>query len=510
MNGVRRIALAAILLMVGWARAAEPPPAGPPLPKTPVAWSKAATADIDYAFSTLLENHPGVVDPSNPGFTSRLRAARAAGQVIATKARNAAGYSAAIARFNTVIGDGHAGAGATLDQTLLPPVRWPGFLAVWRGNGLFVYAAEPGGPAAGSQVVGCDGQSTRTLLLNNVFRFMGRSAEPGNWWSRSVNLFVDAGNPFVTLPKRCRFRTSAGWQVRDLAWRPVNDDYSNWRKAAYNGDDHPVGQFEPAKGLIWIAMPTFDPDAAQRDAYRAMFAAISADRSRFLNARAVVIDLRANQGGSSDWSLDLAAAIWGKGRVDRAMDAYNKGVQIWWRASKGNADYTAQLVDILKDEKQTRMAEEFAPVAIGIAAAQSKGQPFFVEPPDPPAPPAVSDEPPPLRTPVYVIVPGQCASACLDALDTFTRFPDTRLIGAPSSADSTYLEVRRQAAPSGLCTVIIPNKMWVHRPRPAGGFYKPDIEVTTLKWSIAEFQAAIEKDLAAGGGGRHPSETVTN
>ena len=109
-----------------------------------------------------------------------------------------------------------------------------------------------------------------------------------------------------------------------------------------------------------------------------------------------------------------------------------------------------------------------------------------------------------------MIVPGQCASACLDALDTFTRFPDTRLIGAPSSADSTYLEVRRQAAPSGLCTVIIPNKMWVHRPRPAGGFYKPDIEVTTLKWSIAEFQAAIEKDLAAGGGGRHPSETVTN
>ena len=468
--GARRVALAMLLLMVGWARAAEPPPATPPPPTTPIAWSNAAMADIDYAFSTLLENHPGAHDPANPGLVAKLRAARAAGRSLAAKARSAAGYSAAIARFNTVIGDGHAGAVATLDERVLPPGRWPGILAVWRGEGLFVYASEPGGPAVGARVLGCDAETVHALLLTHVFRFIGRSAEPGNWWTRSVNLFVDTGNPFVTPPRRCRFQTPAGVETRNLAWGPVNADYSAWRQAAYNGDDHPVGQFEPAKGLIWIAMPTFEPDAAQRGAYRAMFAALSADRNRVVNARALVIDLRANQGGSSDWSLDLAAALWGQGRVDRAMEAYNRGVQIWWRASKGNADYTAHLIGVLKDEQQTRMAEEFAPVAAGLAAAQARGQAYFVEPPDPPAPPASGVEPPPLETPVYVIVPGQCASACLDALDIFTRFPNTRLIGAPSSADSTYLEVRPQPAPSGLSVVIIPNKMWVHRPRPAGGF----------------------------------------
>ncbi len=495
MRSLTKTVLAALLLMGGGGRAAEPLPA-PRLPASPAAWSAAAATDVDYAYATLLENHPGVIDPANPGFKAKLRTARAAGLALASRAQSPAGYSAAIARFNTVIGDGHAGALATLDAQVLPPARWPGFLTVWRGDGLFVYASEPGGPTAGSRVMSCDGTAVRTLLLTHVFRFIGRSAEPGNWWTRSVNLFVDTGNPFVTPPRRCRFQTHGGVENRDLAWTPVNAAYQAWREAAYNGDVQPVGQTEPAKGLIWIAMPTFEPDATQRDTYRAMVADIAAHRDRVLNARAVVIDLRANQGGSSDWSLDLAGALWGQGRVDRTISAYNRGVQIWWRASRANADYAARLVDILKDEKQTRMAEEFTPVAAGLATAQAKGEPFFVEPPDPPAAPASGGEPPPLNTPVYVITPGQCASACLDALDTFTRFANTRLIGAPSSADSTYLEVRAQPAPSGLSVVIVPNKMWVRRPRPAGGFYKPDIRLTSLKWSSAEFQAAIERDLA--------------
>jgi hypothetical protein len=466
-----------------------------PPPTTPIAWSNAAVADIDYAYSTLLENHPGVSDPSNPGFRSRLRAARSAGLALARQVRSAAGYSAAINRFNTVIGDGHAGAHPTLDASLLPKPRWPGFLAVWRTGALVVFDAEPGGPQPGSRILDCDGYGVHRLLHDNVFRFIGREAEPGNWWTRSVNLFVDDANPFVVPPKRCRFQTSAGLESRKLVWTPVNADYTAWRKLAYNGDDQPVGLTEPAKGLVWIAMPTFDPDAAQRDAYRQMFAAISADRARVLNARAVVIDLRANQGGSSDWSLELAAALWGQGRVDRAMADYYRGVEIWWRASKGNADYVAHLVEVLRAEQQIRDAEAFAPVATGLAAAHAKGLRYFVEASDTASPAPPGDEAPALTTPVYVIVPGQCASACLDALDTFTRFPNTHLIGAPSSADSTYLEIRTQPSPSGLSIVVIPNKMWVHRPRAAGAAYKPAIEVSTLTWSTADFLAAIERDL---------------
>jgi hypothetical protein len=98
---------------------------------------------------------------------------------------------------------------------------------------------------------------------------------------------------------------------------------------------------------------------------------------------------------------------------------------------------------------------------------------------------------------VYVIVPGYCASACLDAIDAFKLFPNTILIGAPSSADSTYMEVRRENLPGGLAYALIPTKLYVNRPRGNGQFYRPDIPVKTIRWTTGELLAVIERDLAA-------------
>lgn len=154
-------------------------------------------------------------------------------------------------------------------------------------------------------------------------------------------------------------------------------------------------------------MPSFQPDEAERAAYLALNKRVSEQRQRFLDAEAVVIDLRNN----------LAADL----------------------------------------------------------------------PTDPPA----------FTKPVYVIVPGQCASACLDALDVFTRFPNTRLIGAPSSADSTYMEVRTQALASGLAEVIIPNKVYVKRPRANGQIYLPDIYMNELVWSTGNFLKLVDADLSS-------------
>ncbi|HEX8601218.1 MAG TPA: hypothetical protein VF774_01105, partial [Pseudoduganella sp.] len=95
-----------------------------------------------------------------------------------------------------------------------------------------------------------------------------------------------------------------------------------------------------------------------------------------------------------------------------------------------------------------------------------------------------------------------CASACLDAVDVFKLFPNTRLIGAPSSADSTYMEVRSHYLPGGLARVIVPVKLYVDRPRGNGEFYRPDIAVTALEWRTAAFREVIEGDLKQSAGSR--------
>ena len=98
-------------------------------------------------------------------------------------------------------------------------------------------------------------------------------------------------------------------------------------------------------------------------------------------------------------------------------------------------------------------------------------------------------------TPVYVITSGRCASACLDAVDTFKLFPNTKLIGAPTSADTQYLEIRAEPLPSRHGIAIIPTKVWMYRPRKSGQVYSPDVEAKQLDWSTNAFLDLVEKGV---------------
>ncbi|MFN9880375.1 MAG: peptidase, partial [Planctomycetota bacterium] len=140
----------------------------------------------------------------------------------------------------------------------------------------------------------------------------------------------------------------------------------------------------------------------------------------------------------------------------------------------------------------------------GMRAALAKGEPFYKgdsEDPDAAGPSLeearqeLESDPPPLQTPVYVIMPPQSASAALDAIDTFKLFSNTRLIGAPSSADSTYMEVRLADLPSGLGKVIVPNKVYVNRPRGNGVYYNPDILHRNLDWSTEAFLKRVQAEV---------------
>jgi hypothetical protein len=383
------------------------------------------------------------------------------------------------------------------------PAQWPGFVAAWRGD-LFVYAAEEGAARQGERIVSCDGKPIRKVLEENVFGFFGRIKEEGQWWSQSRNLFFDFGNPFAPRPQRCVFELGGRQTERTLNWRVAPDSARAWSWESVTGDALPVGLAEPRKNLFWVAMPTFQPSEKERGDYRAIYRQVETQRARFLNADAVVIDLRRNQGGSSVWSHDFAAALWGKGRLTRRDDAHTAKVEVWYRASPDNTSYFHRLMEEKTAQGETASADWAAKIETGLRAARAGGQPYYVKKDE--AATAVGNpeadqpgDPAPYTRPVYVIVPGYCASACLDALDYFKLFPNTRLIGAPSSADSTYMEVRTETLPGGLARVIVPTKLYVNRPRGNGEFYRPDIPVTALQWTTATFLDVVERDLARQG-----------
>jgi hypothetical protein len=467
----------------------------------PIDWRKTAITDVDAAYKETAENHPGMMDKTNPMFPKLLSKARIEALKLAEKSSNAGGYIAALSRFNAVIDDGHAGAYANVPDTLSPPIRWPGFVAAWRGDAMYVYKSEAAGPAEGAKITACDGIPIRKLIARNVFNYRAGQKTLGNWWSEARRVFVDDGNPFIKLPQSCVFVSSGKPQTRRLNWTAIPDNYQLWKDGSANGDRLPIGVSEPAAGLYWIAMPDYQPDDAGIAAYKKMYANIDASRDKILKARAIVLDLRFNQGGSSTWSSTLASKLWGKELFEREVEYYQRNVEIWWRPTKGNERALFAYRTMFEKQDNAEIVAHIDKMIEGFSKAGKDGNNFWIEPNDHKpdmAKPArmMPGDPASLKTPVYVIVPGQCASACLDAIDYFKLFANTKLIGAPSSSDSTYMEVRDAPLPSGMGGAIIPMKIWRGRPRGNGVFYSPDIMMNDLDWSTANFQKRIEADLA--------------
>ncbi len=437
-------------------------------------------------------------DPANPGFPALLEQARSEALAYAGKATSAAGFEASLDRFTAVLNDVHAGAYATLPEEYAATIRWPGFVAAWRGDAMYVYKSAEGGPAAGSRIESCDGTPITDLVKTRVFGWRSGASIPGAWWASARLALVDDGNPFAALPKACRFVSNGVAEDRTLSWSAVPDYYREWRNGSNNGDLLPIGIAERAPGIHWIALPDFQPDEAGVAAYQALFADLTAKADTLRSARAVVLDLRFNNGGSSAWSRQIARLLWGEAAVDTRAAKRSEKTAVWWRPTSGNLAEVRGFVDLLNEQGQAETAAIVAQFIPLFESAIAKGDTWFIEPDF--GPPAATDAAPPapqLTGPVYVVVPGQCASACLDAIDVFKLFPNTILIGAPSSADSTYMEVRNPALPSGMARGIIPMKMYVGRPRGNGVFYTPDIEMRDFDWSTANFLKRIEEDLAA-------------
>ena len=461
-------------------------------------WSNAARRDVEAGYQLFRDNHPGWEDKTNSGFRAQLERARKLGLAAASMAKDEAGYEDALGGFSAALSDGHARLIATDSDPNAAP-RWPGFTTAWRGQRLLVAEASPTSPAPiGAEIVRCGGKPIRQFITARLEARGMRPSEAGQWWSKSARALIDSSDASGPPPSECLFRVGSQTNQRQLQWTPAPSDLPDRLKRASDGERTPIGLHEPRPGLFLIGLPDFDPDEAGRAAYRQMFGELEAKRESLRRAKAIIIDLRYNDGGADEWSLETAKALWGRGSVEAARADSQKAVQIRWRASPGNIAYVNQLTTRLRQQGSLQTADEIGKAAQAMQLALSVGHPFASDS-DNEHPVAAIKQASHFTTPVYVIVPGRCASACLDAVDTFKLFPNTKLIGAPTSADSQYLEIRTEPLPSGHGIAIIPTKVWMYRPRKSGQVYRPDVEATQLDWSTKAFLDLVERTLLKGG-----------
>ena len=459
-------------------------------------WANAARTDVLEAYRQFVENHPGVYDLDNPGFLEQLGEARTAGLAAAETATDRLGYEMALARFSAVLADGHARAYTpTSGSSQDAPRYWPGFVALWRGDRLFVRTEDHSARVYGAAITACEGEPIREFLAERLIISGFRPMELGQWWVRPSQLFYSIDEVADHQPRRCTFTYTDGTsETRDLDWQTASQAQRDFYGDSVFPSAEPIGLTEPRDGIFLIGLGDFSPEEEGRKTYEVLYTEVAERRNELRGAKALVLDMRGNGGGSSLWSRTLANLLWG----EEALNTRRKPIDgIDWRASPETIAYVKEMRSELAAQGQTDMVTWLDNTIPQMEAALEAGQPLWRDAEggdgEQPAPAPIDFD-----TPVYVINWGLCASACLDANDYFKLFGNTKLIGAPTSADSTYMEVRGVKLPAGPGWLTIPNKTWVGRQRGWGEIYEPDIVMDQLDWSTEAFLERIETDLAGG------------
>jgi hypothetical protein len=427
-------------------------------------WSAALKQDAQALHDDAATNHPGPHNRLDPDFAKRNDAGLALVLKRAAQVHDFAGYLYAMRAYVAGFEDGHMGFGITGDAPKFE-TRWPGFLTGFDAADVprVVSRADDAPLPLGARLVSCDGKAAKTLAAENIGAFEGRWFLRSRHVWRGGELFVDRSNPFITRPATCVFEVSGKRQTIRLNWQPIAPEALAPRLTAANQVTHPPVEARTlADGTRWFGLGDFNGDPASEGGRKlpGLIAAMKADRAALIAAPAIVLDLRGNNGGSSDWSRQIAAILWGEQRFAKlGIDSDS----VEWRASEANI---ASLSTIREQRKAILSPEArawFDRTIAGMIAARAKGDPLWRDTEDqelvvPGAPPAQP------KGPVYFITDSGCGSACLDAADLWRALGAIQ-IGQETSADTLYMDVRQDVLPSGATRISVPMKVYRGRKR---------------------------------------------
>lgn len=462
-------ATAALLIAApGLAQDAAPAPAQEWM-SAPRDWGDTLRQDATALHAQIIDSHPGVHDHLNPEFRARADAGLAEALRRAETATDAGGWWWALRAFVGSFDDGHVQLGL-VDRSVGFPARWPGFLTVYRGADQVVAdrdEADASLPPLGAKLLACDGVAADRLAEQRIGAFRGRwflesqKALLGDW------LFLNASNPWTPEMRACRFESGGQVIEHELGWRAIEAaDLSARRTKLAQGRAAGFDVRTLDDGGVWVSMPSFngDPGSDAHKALTPMLADLAARKDELRAAPFVVLDLRGNGGGSTHWSQELAATLWGEDWVRAHPTPPIESID--WRASGDNLAAIQSYVDewTAAGESDGRIAWAQEIVA-GMTAARAAGEPYWRDFAAPRPEPAVVGTPPQLvRGPVYVLTDPACASACLDAVDLWKSVGAIQ-IGRETSADTVYMDVRDVILPSGQARLVIPMKVWRGRQR---------------------------------------------
>ena len=431
-----------LLLLAGPAFAQPPPPAAQ-------AWNALARADVEAALDLIENNHPGAApELGDAAFQQALRTARANAEKRLPLVKDYGGHAALLLALANEFRDGHIMTNALFSRSRR---RWAGLMIARSGGQWLVGSQEPapGEPdLMGARLVQCDEVPADRMARDLLGTFYVNPSVDAAMAKEAPNLLLDHHNPFVALPSMCRFQRADGAIVEHkLQWRGISaQGLQRAASASYRPARAGMGVSSFAGGH-WIALENLSNDAAKVvDQVRAQQATLRASPM-------VVLDLRGNSGGNSQYAVEIATALVGQARVDAASRPA-RCTGMYWRVSRDNASALRNFANALPPDR----APEWKSQADALERAVAEGRAFSPDLPACARFEAAAQRPAPgplpasaMRGRLVVLTDRACFSSCLMAADLFRRLGALH-VGEPTDMSTRYMEIREIVLPSGLRT----------------------------------------------------------
>jgi hypothetical protein len=436
-----------------------------------VDWGRAAVEDLTAMHDIVRDNHPGPVDPLDPGFNDWLGQGERKLMAQARAARSEHDYQLVLRDYANGFGDGHLNVAMNDAQTHV----WPGFLvrADAMGAPLLVALLDdgPAGLALGDELLSCGGVPAREMLQERVLRPLLNPHVPQRLMLKSGWLMVVDADDRKSQAASCVFEIAGRDEVVGLRWRPIDGAALTAALQKSSGIEIPAIGVRQIGDVWLISLPTFDPEGAQVGQLQALTAFLQSHAAMLHAARHVVIDLRGNDGGDDDWGDGVLGALWGDDAVNAVEGS--EGATVDWRVSARNEAALRGNAARAGADAQPDAVAYYDGLAARMAGALAAGEVFMPE--SYPAAGVMPKLTSPFAHPVYVLTTPHCASACLDFLDTANEFPGVVRIGLETSADTDYLDTAAAVLPSGHATLHYAMKVFRGRKRAANAAYEPQI-----------------------------------
>lgn len=492
----RLIALGSVLAAAGFL----PRDGGAALAVQHDAWADIARADLEAIRTTLEDNHPGPVDPRNPGYRRWLESGYDSARVLASRATSLDHVLAAISFYTSGFEDGHLGWGSFYERRV---VRWPGFVVGHRGGRFIVTQRADWStvdlPPDGAEVVRCDGESLERHLTERVMRF--REGLPSVEASKvriAPHVLIDDSNPWLPPFASCVFVVDEEERTLELEWRQIAraELEPAVANAAYGPPPDTYSVDRPAPGIAWIRIPSLAENAGDNEEG---LLRIVEELPSVRDADLIVFDVRGNRGGSSSWTPRILDPLFGGAYVSALRRRVNQGVDVQWRASSGNADFIENF-SLPRHPPDSRFHDHFVDLIATLRGAAGEGRDLTGDAsPSDAASQRAAVEPHPVGPRTILFTDGWCASACLDFADVVLSIPGARHAGAATYADALYIDNRSIRLPSGLGLFGFSMKVYRNRLRDHNEAYEPDLVYQGTDWSTEAVQEWLLMTLGESG-----------